>query len=533
MQENITQKVMRVVETFRQKRSEDLHWQTSSEEKIKVHETISKAAYIYEKIRNAIDYQEEHLIRKNAIRRMLRRRITLKERGLNVAEPLILELIRARYLPNNFIPESRIIGVKEKIDKCVNLIDFINAHQPMDRRNKLMKWVLSIAACEIEEYLVPLVREDAMVECMYKIVRPDIDLVRGIADERDKNIQVYLAIHRALIKSDADILRFHLFNFYVPKWNEATPELIQKVAVNINKIEDKIEKQIHHKLSDSIYIYLKKFSPLFVILQDVVSENLERAEEVLSDPDKLETEIRKACQKRYYQASVKLSRGVVRSIIYIFFTKSILAFFLELPYERVFLHHIKWIPLGVNIVFHPILMAVIATSIRVPAERNTQRIIQGIKEIVYDLPEREILKKKKQITKRSTFSKILFTFIYTLTFLITFGLIIWGLRTLEFSIVSGFLFLFFLSIISFFGLRLRYGATELVVIGKRENILTLVVDFFTLPIVRVGHWIASKTSQVNIFLFILDFIIEAPFKVVTETIEDWVSFQKEKKEEIY
>lgn len=533
MSETVSSQVNRVIEAFRQKRASDLSWQETKEEKIKVHETISKISYLYEKIRNAIDYQEEHLIRKNAIHRMLKRRLISRERGLNIAEPLILELIRARYLTNSFYPESKIFEVKEIIDKYTSLIDFVNVTHQGKRRNKLFEWITSIAACEIEECMVPLVREDAMVECMYKIMRPDIDLVKEIKDERERNIQVYLAIHRVLIKSDEDILRFHLYNFYVPRWKEVSPELIQKVAANIDKLENRIEKQIRHKLAGSIYLYLKKFAPLFVILQDVMSNNLGRAEEVLRDPAELEKEIRKACQKRYYQASTKLSRGVARSIIYIFFTKTILAFILELPYEAGILKQVRWLPLGINIVFHPILMAVIATSLKVPAEKNTQRIIQGIKEIVYGYEEKVILKKKKQITRRSTFTKILFTLIYALTFIITFGLIIWGLRTLEFSIVSGFLFLFFLSIISFFGLRLRRAATELVVIGKKENILTIVIDFFTLPILGVGRWIASKTSKVNIFLFILDFIIEAPFKIVIETVEEWVSFQREKKEEIY
>lgn len=533
MPENITQSVYKTIEAFRQKRATDLYEQREDEEKIKVHETISKMAYLYEKIRNAIDYQEETLIRKNAIKRMLKRRIISQERGLDITKPLMLELIRARYLPNNFIPERKINEIKIIINKYISLINFINASRGSNIRSKISDWILSVAACEIEENLVPLVREDAMVELMYKIIRSDIDLVEEIEDEKEKNIQVYLAIYRAIIKSDEEILHYHLFNFYVPNWKNASPELVQKVADNIEKLENKIEKQIHHKLAEPIYRYLKKFAPLFIILQDIISENLDNIEEILSDHSKLETEVRKVCQKRYYNASVKLSRGVIRSIIYIFFTKTILAFFLELPYEKAFLHHIKWLPLGINIVFHPILMSIIATSIKVPAEKNTVRIIQGIKEIVYGTEEKVILRKKKQITKRSTFSKILFTLIYTLTFIITFGLIIWGLKKLEFSIVSGFLFLFFLSVVSFFGLRLRYTATELVVLGKRENIFTILIDFFTLPILRVGRWIASKTSKVNIFLFILDFIIEAPFKVVTETIEEWVSFQREKKEEIY
>ena len=46
----------------------------TDEEKIKVHQVSSKVAFLYEKLRNAVDYQEEHLLRKIAIERILKRR---------------------------------------------------------------------------------------------------------------------------------------------------------------------------------------------------------------------------------------------------------------------------------------------------------------------------------------------------------------------------------------------------------------------------------------------------------------------------
>ena len=58
------------------------------------------------------------------------------------------------------------------------------------------------------------------------------------------------------------------------------------------------------------------------------------------------------------------------------------------------------------------------------------------------------------------------------------------------------------------------------------------IDVFTLPIVRVGRFLSSNFSKVNIFLYILDFVIETPFKMVVEVMEKAVSFIKEKREEI-
>src|SRR3989338_8028031 len=63
----------------------------------------STASFIYERMRNAVDYREEHLLRRNAIERALRRRLSIGS-GDELAEKLVTELIHARYLPNNAIP---------------------------------------------------------------------------------------------------------------------------------------------------------------------------------------------------------------------------------------------------------------------------------------------------------------------------------------------------------------------------------------------------------------------------------------------
>lgn len=530
----ISPSVQSLFEVFRKRRDFVVLAASKDEPRVKTHEAIGKVAYLYEKIRNAIDYQEEHLIRKNAIARMLKRRITSQERGMVIAEPLIRELIRAGYLKNNYFPEKRIPDIERIIQKYILLINQLSPdHVNFTEKNKTFNWIISVASFEIEEYLSPTIKDDALVECMYKIIRPNLDLADEIPNPEDRDIQIYIAIHRALIKSDPAILRYHLIYYYAPGWKYIAPAEIPEFANKLPELIIRIEQQINNKISDRLFRYMKKLSPLFTILKDVLNKYPDHGQSILGNPQQLEAAIRQACQKRYTDASTKLSRGVIRSIIYIFLTKTIMAFALELPYEAIFLKKIKLLPLAINVAFHPFLMFLIATSIRVPAEKNTQKIIKGINEIVYDPTEKEILKKREEKFKTSPALNVLFTFFYFLTFIITFGAIIWLLKVLEFSIVSAILFLLFLSIISFFGMHLRNTAKELVIITKRENILIVIFDFFTLPILRVGRWITRHTSKVNIFMFLMDFIIEAPLKVLLETIEDWVAFQKEKKEEVY
>jgi len=530
----ISQTVQALLAIFQERGTFDVLASGKEEPKVKIHEALGKVSYIYEKIRTAVDYQEEHLIRKNAIGRMLKRRILTKERGLVIAEPLIRELIRGGYLKNNYFPERRIPDIENIIQKYVALIRYVlPTHESLQEKNKLLNWIISVAGYEIEEYLNPSITDDALVECMYKIIRPNLNIEEEVPNHEDQDIQVYIAIHRSLIKSDLAMLRYHLVYYYAPAWRYIALEEIPDFGRRLPSLIARIEQQVNNKLSDRLFRYMKKFAPLFSVLKDVLNQNQHNSQEILGHPEKLEAAIRQACQKRYNEASAKLSRGVIRSIIYIFLTKTIMAFILELPYEAIFLRQVRLLPLAVNVVFHPFLMFLIATSIRVPAEQNTRKIIQGIQEIVYDPPEKEVLKKREERFTGSPLLNFLFSLLYFAAFIITFGLIIWLLKTLEFSIVSATLFILFLCIISFFGLHLRTNAKELVIITRRENIPMVIFDFFSLPILRAGRWISRHTSRVNIFMFVMDFIIEAPFKVLIETIEDWIAFQKEKKEQVY
>ena len=46
--------------------------------RIKVSSLVSRLAFFYEKARNAVDYEEEHLLRKTAIARILKRQIVIE-----------------------------------------------------------------------------------------------------------------------------------------------------------------------------------------------------------------------------------------------------------------------------------------------------------------------------------------------------------------------------------------------------------------------------------------------------------------------
>ncbi len=503
------------------------------EAKIKVQMTISRVASVYEKIRNAIEFKDEHLLRKNAIERMLKRRIYTEEKKVKLGSLLTSELIRAKYLPNNEIPEKVIDEVDHIIEKYLNLLKLIAPNRLTKEKRISANWILSVMATQIEHHLVPPIKDDALVEYMYQVIRGDVNLAEDITDPVERDLQVYIAIHRALIKSDYGILRYHLLNFWLPGWMQGDPEAVQVLQSQFKEIKDNIESQITHPFSNRIFRFVKRFSGLFVILKDLVEKNYFHFDQLLENPSALEQEIRMITNNRYAKSKSKLRRSYIRTIIYIFITKMMLAFLLELPFELFIINTTYYTPLIVNVVFHPFLMFIIAISIYRPKEKNTNVIVSLLMKIFYQEPHAEFLYPKQKKFGRSKISDILFNITYSLTFLLSFGLLIWLLNIFNFNWVSILLFIFFLSIISFFGMKLRNEAQELVIVPQKDNIISALINFFTLPILRVGQWVSAKAPKINVFLFILDFIIEAPFKIFIEVVEDWVSYQKEKREELF
>jgi hypothetical protein len=106
------------------------------------------------------------------------------------------------------------------------------------------------------------------------------------------------------------------------------------------------------------------------------------------------------------------------------------------------------------------------------------------------------------------------------------------LDKIHFTWVSIIIFLFFLAFVSFFTIRIRKNVQQLIVVEEKENLVNFVLDFFFIPIAAVGKWLSQKFSKINVFMFIMDFVIEAPFKVFVEIAEQWTRYVRERKEDI-
>lgn len=498
-------------------------------EKIKLSQLISKLGFFYEKFRNAIDYNEEHLVRRNSIERLLKRQILFlqEKRAEKISKTLIYEFIRARYLPNNQLPEKIIDEVAITINKYLIILDYLKKR----KNQKLINWVISLASAEINEQLNPIAKELAMANLMYSHLVDNIAFNDTEIEEKEKNLQIYIAVLKTLLKADIVALNYQLFKLYLPNWQKTSSEETLEFAKNINIFKRKIDSHIGHPLAFQLSSIVRRQAVFFSILKELIEKNPGQQNQIFTNPDVLEDKVEDIAIYNYQKIKSKLIGTAFRVVIYIFFTKTILAFLLELPFDYFFLQTIHWHSLIINVVFHPVLMLLIAFSIKVPGDKNTKIIVEEIKKIVYG-QDRQIVFKPKKSLRAGSSSFWMLNLVYLLMFAVSFGLIIVALKTLKFNMVSGFLFIFFLTIISFFGFRLRNMAKQYSVVPRKDNLFNFIIDFISLPVVRVGRFISTNFSKVNIFLYLLDFIIETPFKMLVEFLEKAVSFINDKREEI-
>lgn len=535
---NVTENTKKLFQVIYHEQNKD---KTSDDElpKINVSRLISKMAFYYEKIRNTVDYKEEHLLRKNAIKRILRRQIIIEgvikeSKSYNITKHLLTELIRAAYLPNNQILESKIDEISQILTKYLKLKKFLADYIKDNKTwNDYVKWIIALTASNIEEKLCQNKIDNTVINHMYEILLSTINFTDNSQYQRDREIQIYLGVYRSFLKYDHDMLSYIVFKYYQSNWQNPTDDEIETIAENIVALREKINKQVDHALARQIDRIISRYTVFFTILVDVIDDNPKSVyDKFKTDPIAFSRQIKRKCEKRYGQVKSKLWWAAIRSILYIFLTKSIFAFFLEYPAIKWFGGEFNSFAMGVNVVFPPLLLFLIVLFSKKPSANNTKKIVAGVEEIVFEEKKRKEPFRLGTPIKRSVFMNSMFGIIYAVTFFISFGFVVWGLNKIGFHWVSIVIFLFFLALVSFFSIRIRKSIKELIVIPPKENIISLFSDFFYTPIIIAGKWISEKFSRINVFVFILDFIIEAPFKIFVDIAEEWTKYVKERKEEI-
>ena len=496
------------------------------EKKITVNPIVSKFASWYERLRNAMEYREDEVILRATIERILKRRLLLGGNGQTTAESLVKELLWARYLPDNEISVSMVKQVEQSIDLYLNLrLLVLKEHRFSD--TIMNEWIYDLMSSDIQYLLNPKHDKETMTNFMFHVLKDDVEITDD--SEETKNAQVFMAVRRAYSRDDLAFLRYNLFTQYFGKLTDRT---LSNTAKNFPKGYREILRELNYPIKDRIYTYVKRRTAAFLILEDVLAAHKDDLKSILESEEALGRVAYDACTVRYNGIAVKVRTAIIRSVIFILFTKLAFAFFVEGTYDKIVYGHIMWPTLIINIAVPPLLMIIVGLLILPPGLDNSQRILTYIYQLLYaenpQLGDRLVTAK---VQKRDNTSQTVYNALWLLAFILSFGIIIYILTKLHFNVISQFVFLFFLTIVSFLSYRISLIANTYRV-GENQGVLTLVVDFLFMPVIRVGRQLTQNIARINIFLMLFDFFIEAPFKSLFAFFDQWFYYLHAKTEEL-
>ena len=496
-------------------------------ENVSVNPVVAEVASWYEKLRNAMIYEEDEVILRTAIERILNRRLLLGgNTGEAVARPLVRELVWARYFPDSSVPETLVKKVELSIDLHLHLQRLI-LHYHNYNPSSVYEWILQLLSSDIENILSLKKDRELLSNFMFQILKSNVSIIDDL--EETKDAQVFISIRRAFAKEDLALLRYHLFVQFFGPLSEINVEKVAQVFVKLVK---KIDGQIKYTLKERIYSYVKNQNAPFFILEDLIKQYRGELRELVLDKDRFEAAVLAACANRYKDILSKVSRAIFRSVIFIFITKVFFALVLESTFENLIFGSISWSAIAINTLMSPLLMIIASLFIRTPDKDNSKRILEMVNELMFEADPH--LTEPLTLAVRPKNSRPWLLFIFGLLWFFALVLGVLGINTflsvLHFNVLSKIIFILFLMIVSFLSYRINQTARMYTVKQDKESFISVLFDFFLMPFIWIGKQLTLGMSQINIMLFIFDFLIETPFKSLFAFFEHWFLYLKTQRE---
>lgn len=474
----------------------------------------------YEQLRNAAENAEEHVLLQRAIGRFYRRQFLSRDENVlaNSGEELAIELTHAGYVPNDSIGEQTIDYINMTARRYFHTYEVLR-QSSFARRAEA--WTLNVLAAEIEGVLQPEEANRVFVQFCHEYFMQQIRdgaVFDGVLPA-DTELALYVAIHLALMKSDTAQIRLGVLTRF-----QVEPTSEQFIATN-QKIDDLLTSETTKTLAH----YVDRHGASLRVLEHMITTRDDVAE-LLENEAKFIEIYEKETITEYERVAQKVNNGVIRSVIFLVITKFLLGIAIEVPYDRLVIGHIAWVPLLVNLLFPPAYMVLLRLTMRSPGRANTDRLIRQIEQMLYrPVAARQLQRKRRQTTQFG----MAYDIVYAAGFLIVFGGVALGLWLgLGFSALHLVIFFVFLSAASFLGFRLSRMIRELEAIETYQSGITAARDFFYMPFVIAGRWISDKYSRFNLITMILDMLIELPLKTVLRLVRQWTAFISSKQDKL-
>lgn len=471
------------------------------------HGFVETLAGVYEKARNALEYRADNLVRRAAIERILKRIVLLTKDPAKITDHLLTELRWAKYISfeENKVSRNTLQNVLSKY------MEYSSGIVPME-------WILKIASAEIEDLFNLNTDYKQFTFYAFQVIRQKIQI-----ETPDLDLLTYFATDKVYAGSDDEQVAFHILGLAGTNITKERFEEAWKLFTfaRSNKEISRISK------------FVRRQMPPLVILRDIYFFKPQEFKKILMNKEIFEKRATEVLDNQLEQMSGKIATAGVRSVFYVFLTKMILAFGLEVPFEIFAYGRASIFPLILNLTFPPVLMWLTTMQIKLPSKKERELLVSRA---WYILENFDLLKNERDILRNSesegahNFAYWIFSILYFVFFIGVFWAIYSILGRIGYTFFSKFIFIFFLTIIAFFAYRIAQIAKVYSWKGQENQNATL-FEIISLPILAIGSRLSQGLSKLNFLAFTFDFILEAPFKIILGFIDSWVQFLSAKKEE--
>lgn len=493
---------------------------------IEVDEAVRSIAGFYERTRNTLEYGEGDFLRQRAIVRALRRLVHFRP-SLPIQEQAlecIRELIRGGYFPNATIPEIVSRQIAEALERLFAAYPVVD---PLFHDE-----LLRFAVFDVEDAVYPerAAAHAATIHFVVEVALSRMRWPREATREPGHQAFLFVAAHRAVLNADRARILYAFLRDAFPAWRTASGEEMASLAPQFERVLAIAKRTVVHPRCEQYTRAMRRIAPAFRAVDDAVTS----ATFAGQSPDavsilQVERRIDEAVAARYQSVKQRLRKTAWRATLYVFFTKMVVAFLIELPYE--FYVSRSFVPdvFMVNLLFPPALMFFVAFSARPPRQEVAERIIDDAMKIIAST---QALGHVRFPRKRGTARLLMFMVsVGTMTGGAIY-FILKGLAALGFGPLAMLVFLMFFSIVSLFAWRIRKPLRELAAGSGDGGVLYAALEILVFPFLAVGRFLSDGIRSVNVFVFLLDVFIESPLKVLFAAGEDWLAFLREKREQL-
>lgn len=487
----------------------------------------SKLTVAYENLRNATEYSEGNLLRQRAIRRYFVRTLSFYEKSdtKTLADELLVELTQAEYIANDTYTQTDVKALQAYIKRYYRAYwQYKKIETDAAKKRAFQGWLLDTLSVRCEHIFQHNARQVLFTQFAFTYLTPQIDIanlapLREQITPADFPIILYIAIQKTLLKLDQPTIRANLLESY--RADISSLHAFESFNARLDTLFETKTLALVTRLIN------KNGATLRVLYSSFYASSGHLSARDLTSSDIAAYAISQQVEREYSAINKLLDNGIVKSIIFLLITKSIIGLAIEIPYDLAVEGHIAWLPLVLNLFFPAIFIAASRMTLSTPGAKNTEAIATQASAMLFEgLGDPQPIKPIKRQSSKG------FNFAYGGMFLLAFAGLSYILYLLQFNIVQGVIFFIFLSTASFLAFRLSTQVREIEAVSLSQGSLALLRDVIYMPFIYVGQQISYRYAKVNILATFLDFIIELPLKTVLRLLRQWTQFLSSKKDDL-